>query len=98
MLRCKGGEKGPEVDTTEKSLDEMSFADAFIQIKSRNMEFVTKGVRLKLRMATKPQTDTAPEGTKSNHAYGRAIYFIAEGRRRNLILGGIGGSTGIAAL
>jgi hypothetical protein len=42
------------------------------------MEFVTKGVRLKLRMATKPQTDTAPEGTKSNHAYGMAIYTFAE--------------------
>jgi hypothetical protein len=78
MLRCKAGEKGPEVDTTEKSLDEMSFADAFIQIKSRNTEFVTKGVRLNLGMATKLQTDTAPDGTKSNHACGMAIYTIAE--------------------
>jgi hypothetical protein len=70
MLRCKGGEKGPELDTGEKSLDEVSFADAFIGIKSRNMEFVTKHVRLNLRMVTKPQTDAASEGTKSNHAYG----------------------------
>jgi hypothetical protein len=70
MLPCKAGEKGPELDTGEKSLDEVSFADAFIGIKSRNMEFVTKHVRLNLRMVTKPQTDAASEGTKSNHAYG----------------------------
>jgi hypothetical protein len=55
MLPCKGGEKGPELDTDEKSLDEVSFADAFIEIKSRNAEFVTKGVRLSLRMVMKPQ-------------------------------------------
>jgi hypothetical protein len=60
MLPCKGGEKGPELDTFEKSLDEVSFDDAFIEIKSRNMEFVTKSVRLNLRMVAKLQTDTGP--------------------------------------
>jgi hypothetical protein len=47
MLPCKAGEKGPELDTFEKSLDEVSFADAFIEIKSQNMEFVTRNARLK---------------------------------------------------
>jgi hypothetical protein len=47
MIPCKPGEKGPELDTGGKSLDEVSFADAFIEIKSRNMEFVTKDVRIK---------------------------------------------------
>jgi hypothetical protein len=45
MLPCKGGEKGPELDTFEKSLDEVSFADAFIEIKSQNTEFVTEKMR-----------------------------------------------------
>jgi hypothetical protein len=45
MLPCKGGEKGPELDTGEKSLDEVSFADAFIEIKSQNTEFVTEKMR-----------------------------------------------------
>ena len=56
----------------------MSFDDAFIEIKSRNIEFVTKRVRLNLRIVTKPQTATASEGTKSNHAYDMAIYAIVE--------------------
>src|ERR1035438_1019081 len=80
MLPCKTGEKGPELDTGEKSLDEVSFADAFIGIKSRNMELVTKGVRLNLRMDHKaPDRYGHGRGTKSNHAYDMAIYTIAEG-------------------
>lgn len=56
----------------------MSFDDAFIEIKSQNIESVTKRIRLNLRMVTKPETDTAPEGTKPHHAYDMAIYTIAK--------------------
>jgi hypothetical protein len=79
MLPCKGGGKGPELETFEKSLDEVSFDDAFIEIKSRNIEFVTKRVRLNLRTVAKLQTETAPEATKSHHACDMAIYTFAEG-------------------
>ena len=79
MLPCKGGGKGPELETFDKSLDEVSFDDAFIEIKSRNIEFVTKRVRLNLRTGAKLQTETAPEATKSHHAGDMAIYVIAEG-------------------
>jgi exoribonuclease II len=97
MLPCKGGGKGPELDTFEKSLDEVSFDDAFIEIKSQNIEFVTKRVRLNLRMVAKLQTDTAPEATKSRHAYDMATYtmpkrkygILISGERWGLMQGGI---------
>src|ERR1035438_4815881 len=101
MLPCKTGEKGPELDTGEKSLDEVSFADAFIGIKSRNMELVTKGVRLNLRMDHK-----APD----RYGHGRALSQTMpmtwrstpspKGKCGNLRSGGRWGSRlgGIAAL
>ena len=66
--------------------------DAFIEIKSRNIEFVTEQVRLNLGMVAKLQTDTAPEATKSHRAYDMAIYAIAEAEVSNLRSGGKGGS------
>jgi hypothetical protein len=68
MLPCKGGGKGPELETFDKSLDEVSFDDAFIEIKSRNIEFVTRRGRLNLGMIEKLQTNAASEATKPHHA------------------------------
>jgi hypothetical protein len=73
MIPCKPGEKGPELDTGGKSLDEVSFADAFIEIKSRNMEFVTRNARLNSRLSMTAQFYAASKGGKSKDVYGIAI-------------------------
>jgi hypothetical protein len=57
MLPWKGGEKDLELDKGEKSLNEVSFAEAFIEIKSQNADSLQK-CQIKCPHGYEAQTDS----------------------------------------